>query len=192
MSPTQNTPISIRLAQSQDKSEITKLQVDSIQVLCAHDYNASQLQTLLNNKKRGRNWPEVIFVAETESQIVGFSALSLIDQNINAIFVNPAFVRQGIGTKLLATLEEEAIKRRIRCLWVSAALNAVQFYRSQGYQSVKEVEILLEFGVPIPVVVMKKVLIQPTRTEIIITQLMYILLILFFLLAIILPLIFGN
>ncbi|MBD2182915.1 GNAT family N-acetyltransferase [Planktothrix sp. FACHB-1355] len=173
-------------------SEITKLQVDSIQVLCAHDYNASQLQTLLNNKKQGRNWPEIIFVAETESQIVGFSALSLIDPNINAIFVAPAFVRQGIGTKLLTVLEDEAIKRRIRCLWVSAALNAVQFYRSQGYQNVKEVTISLGIGVPIPVIVMKKVLILPNRIEIIITWVMYVLLMLFFLLAIILPLLFGN
>lgn len=192
MSPTEHTPIAVRLAQWQDMSEITKLQVDSIQVLCTHDYNASQLQTLLNNKKQGRNWPEVIFVAEKENQIVGFSALSLIDPNINAIFVDPAFVRQGIGTKLLATLEDEAIKRRIRCLWVSAALNAVQFYRSQGYQNVKEVTISLDVGVPIPVIVMKKVLIPPNRIEIIITWVMYVLLMLFFLLAIVLPLLFGN
>ncbi|MCL1466234.1 GNAT family N-acetyltransferase [Argonema galeatum] len=192
MSPAQRAPVSIRLAQSEDISKITKIQIDSIRILCAQYYNASQIETLLENKKQGRNWKELIFVAEIQSQIVGFSALSLIEPTINGVFVDPAFIRQGIGQKLLAALENEAGKNRARCLWVSASLNAVQFYESQGYQTISRNTISLASGVPIPVVTMKKVLIPPTRAEIIVTQLIYILVILFLLFAVVLRLLFAG
>jgi len=171
--------------------QLTQLQVDSIETLCAHDYNASQLQTLIESKKQDRRWNELIFVAETESQIVGFSALSLIDPTLNGIFVHPAFIRQGIATKLLAALENEALKTRIRCLWVSASLNAVAFYQARGYQIVRKNSIWLGSGVSIPVVLMKKVLIPPTLTEIIVTWLVCILLVLF-LFSVVLPLLSGG
>jgi len=189
--PSQPAPVSIRVARSEDMRQLTQLQVDSIETLCAHDYNASQLQTLIESKKQDRRWNELIFVAETESQIVGFSALSLIDPTLNGIFVHPAFIRQGIATKLLAALENEALKTRIRCLWVSASLNAVAFYQARGYQIVRKNSIWLGSGVSIPVVLMKKVLIPPTLTEIIVTWLVCILLVLF-LFSVVLPLLSGG
>lgn len=77
-------------------------------------------------------------------------------------------------------------------MFVGLALNAVGFYQAQGYQIIKESKIWLGYRVPIPVMVMKKVLRQPTRSEITATRLMYGLLFIFLLLSVVLRLLFGG
>lgn len=187
MSPSPSA-IAIRLAQIDDMPRLVRLQVDSIQTLCAKDYTPQQLEALIDSKANIREWQEQIFVAEIAGQVVGFGALSLSQPSLNALFVNPAFVRRGVGRQLLATLEKAALERQIRCLWVSASLTGVPFYQAQGYETVSKSSVWLSL-LPVPVMTMKKVLIPPTQSEIIWTWIWYGLLILFVIYAIVLPLI---
>ncbi|MBL1175428.1 GNAT family N-acetyltransferase [Pantanalinema sp. GBBB05] len=180
--------IAIRLARSDDMPHLVRLQLDSIQTLCAKDYTPEQLEALIDSKANIRVWQEQIFVAEIAGQIVGFGALALCQPSINALFVDPNFARQGIGQQLLATLEKAALERNIRCLWVSASLTGVPFYQAQKYETVCRDSVWLSLR-PVPVMTMKKVLIPPTQSEIIWTWIWYSLLILFVICAIVLPLI---
>jgi GNAT superfamily N-acetyltransferase len=153
----------IRKAEPADTPVITALQVASLSELCADDYSAPALQALICSKQRDRSWNETIYVAETaEDGIVGFSALSNNSPYINAVFVRPDQVRRGIGSKLLAALEAEAINRQIKMLVVNSSVTAKTFYESQGYRVLTHHAIWLsEAGprhsqTPVPCVKMQK------------------------------------
>lgn len=180
-------PVSIRKVQSEDLIELIQIQVKSIQTLCLKEYNPQQIQTLIADKSRPRDSSELIFVAETDNQIVGFSALSDSGFWICGLFVHPNFVRQKIGTQLLIALESEAISRKNRCLWVHSSLTAEPFYRKQGYQALKKTHISV-FGILIPVILMKKVLIPPTETEKTLNQLFCLLIVIFLFIVVVVPL----
>lgn len=51
-----------------------------------------------------------IDVAEQATQIVGWSAREKLDNNITDLWVEPAFHRHGIGTKMLLAIEAEMIR----------------------------------------------------------------------------------
>ncbi len=127
----------IRKAQPTDIKQITAIQVESLERLCAKDYRDRDLQVLVRSKQRDRNWNETIFVAETDAGVVGFCALSNISPFIQAVFVHPDWTRQGIASELIAALEAEAVERQIKRLIVNSSLTAAPFYRVHGYQVVK-------------------------------------------------------
>ena len=146
----------IRLAQPQDSAQIVKLQLDSIKTLSAQDYSPSQLQALLDSKSCPRPWDETILVAEIDRQIAGFASLLKGLNVIGAVFVHPNFVRRGIGTKLLKSVEQKAIRNKIKILWVCSSLNAHGFYLANGYKTIQKVNIRHDFLVPVPCIQMKK------------------------------------
>lgn len=75
----------------------------------------------------------VVHVAETAGEIVGYGALNVPDERIDAIYVRPAHHGQGIATALVKHLELSAEFQGILELDIIAAQNAVPFYESVGY-----------------------------------------------------------
>ncbi len=57
---------------------------------------------------------------------------------IDAIYVQPYCVRQGIGLKMLRALEVIALERGLTAIALDASLNAIDFYRNAGYVFVNE------------------------------------------------------
>ena len=156
----------IRLARPQDSDKLVQLQLDSIKTLSVQDYSPSQLQALLESKSCPRPWDETILVAELDDrQIAGFASLLKGLNVIGAVFVHPNFIRRGIGTKLLKSVEKKAIQNKMKILWVCSSLNAHAFYLANGYKTIQKVNISHNFLVPIPCIQMKKSLSDLTHKK---------------------------
>ncbi|MGB6827672.1 MAG: GNAT family N-acetyltransferase [Terracidiphilus sp.] len=75
---------------------------------------------------------------------------------IRAIFVHPAFARQGLGSLILARVETEAIRAGFRRFEMGSTLTGVPLYRLRGYTEVERIQVPLANGETVSVVKMVK------------------------------------
>ncbi|WP_231190323.1 GNAT family N-acetyltransferase [Haladaptatus sp. DYF46] len=86
-------------------------------------------------------------VAEDDRGVVGFGSLKFdasgtyevpIDAEVTAVYVHPTVAREGVGSTIYAELERQAREHGVQMLGLTASLNSVPFYESQGYEMVRE------------------------------------------------------
>lgn len=94
------------------------------------------------------------FVAEVGGEIVGFAVLA--GNVVRIVCVHPEHSGSGLGTALLARVEEEARRRGQHILRLSASPSAKPFYRSRGYSVVRENTRQLPLDEGLPCVEMTK------------------------------------
>ena len=157
--------IYIRQSKPEDLSDILQLQADSLRTSSL--YNSQQIESLIRSQKISKfQLNETVFVAEYENKIVGFTYfLILWDFSIAGIFVHPNFMRQGIGTKLLNTIEKIAIEKKFRVINVSSSLSSVDFYKANGYQVIRKSGFYSELKTWIECVNLEKKLGEMTEFE---------------------------
>jgi putative acetyltransferase len=80
-------------------------------------------------------------------EVLGFGAVGFdggdylasdVDGDLRAVYVHPAFARQGVGTALADEIERAARERGLASLGLWASRNAVGFYEARGYERVEE------------------------------------------------------
>jgi len=76
-------------------------------------------------------------IVEDNKTILGTINLTK-DGWIGTFFVEPTYQGKGIGTKLLAAIEQIA-KKKFKAIRTHCAINSVDFYRKNGYRVVKPV-----------------------------------------------------
>jgi len=76
---------------------------------------------------------EPFYVAELQSQIVGFAGLKRVKSEVDALFVAPEAGRAGLGVRLLRHVENVARELGFTKLTLNASLNSVAFYKAEGY-----------------------------------------------------------
>jgi GNAT superfamily N-acetyltransferase len=83
--------------------------------------------------ERGKGW-----VCEIDDTIVGFSIVDLKDNNIWALFVDPAFEKKGIGKQLHDVMMDWYFTQTTETVWLGTAPNtrAETFYRKAGWREV--------------------------------------------------------
>ena len=77
-----------------------------------------------------------IFVAEIDHQIVGFGSIRIQSSEIEVMIVDPDFMRQGIGQKLMERLETVAIDAGLERLIVGSSVYGQPFYRACGFADI--------------------------------------------------------
>lgn len=82
---------------------------------------------------RGKGW-----VCETGNKITGFSIVDLKENNIWALFVDPAFEKQGIGRQLHDSMLDWYFEQTHETVWLGTAPNtrAEAFYRKAGWREI--------------------------------------------------------
>ena len=75
---------------------------------------------------------------------------------VRAIFVHPEFARQGLGSLILATVEEAARAAGFERFEMGSTLTGVPLYRLKGYVETERVAVPLANGEALPVVRMVK------------------------------------
>ncbi len=75
---------------------------------------------------------------------------------LRAIFVHPAYARQGLGSLILARVEAEAVSAGFRRFEMGSTLTGVPLYWFRGYAEVDRVNVPLANGEVVPVVKMVK------------------------------------
>jgi putative acetyltransferase len=76
---------------------------------------------------------EMRLVAELNGAIVGIGALVLASNELRACYVDPDAVRQGVGSALVARIEQIARDDGLTYLHVDSSVTAEPFYRALGY-----------------------------------------------------------
>jgi GNAT superfamily N-acetyltransferase len=75
---------------------------------------------------------------------------------VRAIFVHPDFARQGLGSLILATVEDAARQAGFTRFEMGSTLTGVPLYRLKGYVEVERIAVPLANGESLPVVRMVK------------------------------------
>jgi GNAT superfamily N-acetyltransferase len=75
---------------------------------------------------------------------------------VRAIFVHPEFARQGLGSLILATVEEAARAAGFQRFEMGSTLTGVPLYRLKGYVETERIAVPLANGEALPVVRMVK------------------------------------
>jgi GNAT superfamily N-acetyltransferase len=75
---------------------------------------------------------------------------------VRAIFVHPAFARQGLGTLILAHVEAEAVSAGFRSFEMGSTLTGLPLYRLRGYTETERIQVPLANGETVTVVKMVK------------------------------------
>jgi GNAT superfamily N-acetyltransferase len=82
----------------------------------------------------------------------------LIDAaKVRAIFVHPEFARRGLGSLILATVEDAARAAGFTRFEMGSTLTGVPLYRLKGYVEKERIAVPLENGEALPVVKMVKI-----------------------------------
>lgn len=88
------------------------------------------------NKSRQR------FVADLQGTIIGYGGLDIERCALTECYVSHEYAGKGVGTALVERIELEARKAGLVSLQVLASLNAVAFYKRNGFEE-QGVEYLL-------------------------------------------------
>jgi len=75
---------------------------------------------------------------------------------VRAIFVHPDFARQGLGSLILATVENAAVAAGFQRFEMGSTLTGVPLYRLKGYAEVERIAVPLANSEALPVVKMIK------------------------------------
>ncbi|CAF1173222.1 unnamed protein product [Adineta steineri] len=105
-----------------------------------------------------RDNTEIIIVAESTAtgMIMGFGSVVPSQQELRAVYVDPTFARQGVGTKIITSLEELAVHHVAHKLHLDASLNAESFYCHHGYSIVERAIHRLNSGIDMDCIKMSK------------------------------------
>ena len=130
--------IEIRRADLTDAQKIKDLHARSVRTLCWDHYTREQIFGWLRNstlaKFRKRLQLHRSYVGEIDREIIGYVRWNPTSNELCSIFVDPDFVRQGIGRKLMGVAYKDAESFGVKELWLDASLNAVPFYKADGWQ----------------------------------------------------------
>lgn len=79
---------------------------------------------------KGRGW-----VCEVNNEVVGFSIVDLVKNNVWALFLKPQFEKRGIGRKLHDVMVDWYFQQTKADLWLGTSPNtrAESFYRKAGW-----------------------------------------------------------
>ncbi len=81
--------------------------------------------------RRGKGW-----VCEVDGHIVAFAIVSVLDNNVWALFVQPGFEGKGIGRELHDRMMNWYFEQTEKAIWLSTApkTRAENFYRKAGWK----------------------------------------------------------
>lgn len=171
----------LRLARTEDESELELLIEQSVRRLQAGDYSPAQIEAALGTVlglDRQLIRDATYFVVENAGAIIACGGWSrrrtlfgadhvpgkddawldpAVDAaRIRAFFVHPDFARRGLGTRILEASEAAAQAAGFRRLELASTITGIALYAARGYTAGERVEVPLSNGETLPVVRMTK------------------------------------
>ena len=152
----------IRAAVAADAEAVWRVHTTSVRGLCAGWYTEHEITVwtgrLIAEAYLRAIEAHVMVVAERDGEVVGFGELDLQRGEVVAVYVLPAVAGRGVGSDLLAHLEETARAAGFLHLTLCASLNAEAFYARRGWQASLREKHRLTPGVAVDCVRMDKAL----------------------------------
>ena len=169
----------LRLATSSDIPALHALIEASVRGLQANDYTPSQIEAALGTVlgiDTQLITDQTYFVAESPEQnrlvaCGGWSKRKTLfgadrgpgrepellnpatdAARVRAIFVHPDFARRGLGSLILATVEDAACAAGFRRFEMGSTLTGIPLYKLKGYIEVERIKVPLRNGEALPIV----------------------------------------
>jgi GNAT superfamily N-acetyltransferase len=125
----------IRIFEPADAEAVSALIRRTMRESNSRDYQLARLQPLIDyfspEKVQRLSQERVCLVAEANGQLIGTAALE--GAELATFFVLPEYQGQGIGTQLLAAIEQHALMQGITHITVESSLTGAAFYAKMGY-----------------------------------------------------------
>ena len=145
-----------------DAEAVRQVHGTSIRQVCAADYSARQIEAWASPARIEQYQFAIarheFHVAVASAIVIGFSELDRERGEVKAVYVDPAWLRRGVGSALLAELERVAREVRLGELQLEASLTAQPFYLAAGYCAVRRATHILSSGEGLSCVQMRKAL----------------------------------
>lgn len=77
-------------------------------------------------------------IVEEHDEIIGFAQYSITDKEIYQIQILPSEQGKGYGKKLYQYIEKDFKKNNVKQISLYSTLNAISFYKSLGFESIKK------------------------------------------------------
>ncbi|AIS14889.1 GCN5 family acetyltransferase [Pseudomonas chlororaphis subsp. aurantiaca] len=126
----------IRKAHGDDAPRVFVIRNQAINHQCSGHYPAADLQVWTADSL-GDYFIEVLektgHVAVIDDQVTASGMLDLESGQVDAVFVDPAYMGRGIGRQLMNYLEQLALQAGLPRLTLDSTLNAADFYRRCGF-----------------------------------------------------------
>src|SRR5690242_3475470 len=109
--------LNIRPFRDEDAREMLALFNETTRAINIIDYSYEQIMTWAPYSRDLADWTQrftitTTYVAEQADMIIGFANLTN-DGKLDCLYTHRSFQNQGIATKLIQTLEEIAVKKKI-------------------------------------------------------------------------------
>jgi len=133
-------PVTIRPARADDAPSIWSVHARAVRMSAVSHYTGAEVDAWANrvtpesyvDAMRTRRLVVAEMPGRNGPRIVGFGQLHPGEGIVEAIYVDPACERQGIGTALFRALERDARAAGLPGLLLDASLNSVPFYEAMG------------------------------------------------------------
>ncbi len=109
---------------------------------------------------------EYRLVAEADGEIIGIGSMVARIHELRACYVAPSASRRGVGSAILREIERAARDQGVSMLEADSSLTARQFYRANGYEECGRGEHVLNNGVRMACVKIRKGLVAPKASAI--------------------------
>jgi putative acetyltransferase len=125
----------IRPVTDRDLPDLIAIQTLAIETYYRNVHSPAQVSALakmLSTSIKPKR--QLLLVAEVNGETVGFAGISRLGLAIDAVYIHPQWMRQGIGRQLVSALEVLALEQGYSRLMVLADVVTSPFYQAQGYQ----------------------------------------------------------
>ncbi|MGV1757921.1 MULTISPECIES: GNAT family N-acetyltransferase [Rhizobium] len=84
-----------------------------------------------------RNMWLTITIIELNAEVVGWAAREALDETISDFWIDPGFLRQGLGSALLARIEQDVREQGLEKISLhthAGNADAIGFFKAHGYE----------------------------------------------------------
>ncbi|NIY46486.1 GNAT family N-acetyltransferase [Cedecea colo] len=134
----------VRLASPDEAQALWDIRNQAIRYGCRESYAAEVITAwtpeIMPQAYRSAVANNPFFVVDDPSgnSPVATGFLDLMSGSVEAVFTLPAFLGQGMASRILQAIKEEAIKRGLTQLTLSSTPNACTFYEKNGFTVIEE------------------------------------------------------
>lgn len=109
----------------------------SIRTLCVNEYTNEQIEAWVNSRFDIQKWEQKrqqqqFWFAWEQDELIGFCSLEAC-QNLDLLYVKPAFKKQKVAANLLQSVLEYAQLNQVKFIRTEASLTAVPFFEKFGF-----------------------------------------------------------